>query len=241
MQGSLEHGHSPDEIRRRLGVGARVSYIRDWVYGGIDGTVTTFAVVAGVTGAELSNQIILILGSANLLADGFSMAAGNYSGTKAELDEHERLRRMEERHIELVPEGEREEIRQIFRGKGFDGDDLERAVDITTATRERWVTAMLTEEHGLAPVERSPVRAAIYTFAAFVLCGLLPLIPYIFGFQAGLILATVFSGLAFLLIGSLKSLWSTQSWWRSGLETLAIGLAAAALSYGVGHLLRGLA
>jgi VIT1/CCC1 family predicted Fe2+/Mn2+ transporter len=85
------------------------------------------------------------------------------------------------------------------------------------------------------------VRAATYTFVAFVLCGLLPLIPYIFGFEASLVTATLFSGVAFLLIGSLKSLWSTQSWWRSGGETLVIGLTAAALSYFVGHLLSGLA
>lgn len=241
MSPTLEHGHSPSEIRRRLASGAQVSYTRDWVYGGIDGTVTTFAVVAGVSGAELSSQIILILGTANLLADGFSMAAANYSGTKTELDEYERFQRMEERHIKLAPDGEREEIRQIFQAKGFEGSDLERAVEITTATKERWVQTMLTEEHGLPLAKRSPLLAAAYTFSAFVVCGLLPLIPFIFGFHAGLLIATIFSGLAFLLIGSLKSLWSARSWWHSGLETLVIGLAAAGLSYWVGYLLRGLA
>ena len=79
----LEHGHHPHEIAKRLEQGPRVSYLRDWVYGGIDGTVTTFAVVAGVTGASLSTKALLILGVANLLADGFSMAAANFSGTKS--------------------------------------------------------------------------------------------------------------------------------------------------------------
>ena len=90
----LEHGHRPSEIAKRLKDGPRVSYLRDWVYGGIDGTVTTFAVVAGVTGAALSTKALLILGVANLLADGFSMAAANFSGTRAEIEEYEHVRNM---------------------------------------------------------------------------------------------------------------------------------------------------
>ena len=114
--------------------GPRVSYLRDWVYGGIDGTVTTFAVVAGVVGAELSTKALLILGAANLIADGFSMAAANYSGTKAEIEEYEQVRRMEERHVDIAPEGEREEIRQIFQAKGFEGEALDSAVDVITGS-----------------------------------------------------------------------------------------------------------
>ena len=133
----LEHGHNPREIAKRLQDGPRISYLRDWVYGGIDGTVTTFAVVAGVVGAELSTNALLILGAANLFADGFSMAAANYSGTKAEIEEYEQVRRMEERHVDIAPEGEREEIRQIFQAKGFEGEALDSAVDVITGQRER--------------------------------------------------------------------------------------------------------
>ena len=170
----LEHGHHPREIAKRLEQGPRVSYLRDWVYGGIDGTVTTFAVVAGVTGAALSTKALLILGVANLLADGFSMAAANYSGTKAEIEEYEHVRNMEERHVEITPEGEREEVRQIFQAKGFEGKALESAVNVITEEKSRWIETMMTEEHGLPPISRSPAKAALTTFLSFIVCGSIP-------------------------------------------------------------------
>ena len=108
----LEHEHTREAIRARLNAENHPNYLRDWVYGGIDGAITTFAVVAGVVGAGLSSKVILILGVANLLADGLSMAASNYSGTKTEVDELARYREIEERHIDQEPDGEREEVRQ---------------------------------------------------------------------------------------------------------------------------------
>jgi VIT1/CCC1 family predicted Fe2+/Mn2+ transporter len=236
----LEHGHDPRDIARRLRRGPRVSYLRDWVYGGIDGTVTTFAVVAGVAGAGLSTKTLLILGAANLFADGFSMAAANYSGTKAESEEYEQVRRMEERHVELAPEGEREEIRQIFHAKGFRGEALDSAVDVITAKRQRWIETMMTEEHGLPPVSRSPAKAAAMTFLAFLLCGAIPLLPFVAGAPASLWTSTVMTGATFFSIGSLRSRWSPSSWWRAGIETFLIGITAAFLAYLVGVLLSGL-
>jgi vacuolar iron transporter family protein len=225
----MERGHSKAAIAQRLARPPTVSYLRDWVYGGIDGAVTTFAIVAGAVGAELTNEVVLILGLANMGANGFFAAASNYSGTNAELE-----RSVEERRAEAVPDGEREEIRQIFRGKGFQGPDLERAVDVITADTRRWVDTMLSEEYGLPRAERSPLRAAASTFAAFMLCGLVPLLPFAVAAPASFQLSIVMTGLVFFLIGSGKSRWSPASWWRSGLETLAIGMAAAALAYLIG-------
>jgi VIT1/CCC1 family predicted Fe2+/Mn2+ transporter len=234
----MEHEHSRRAIAERLAHAPEVSYLRDWVYGGIDGAVTTFAVVAGVVGAELSNRVVLILGAANLVADGFSMAASNYSGTKTEHEELAQLRAVEERHIALVPEGEREEIRQIFRSKGFAGQQLEQAVEVITGDRERWVDTMLAEEYGLPKVVRAPLKAAASTFAAFLLCGAVPLLPFVLQTAGRFEASVAMTAVVFFLIGSTKSRWSPVSWWRSGGETLAIGLGAAALAYLVGALLR---
>ena len=132
---------------------------------------------AGVVGAQLSNRVVLILGIANLVADGFSMAASNYSGTKTEHEEQARLRAIEERHIDVVPDGEREEIRQIFRGKGFEARDLERAVDVITADRGRWVDTMLAEEYGLP--KRCARRSRPRQHLRVVLCGAVPLLPFL--------------------------------------------------------------
>ena len=235
----LEHKHTIEAIRARLTAGARPNYLRDFVYGGIDGAVTTFAIVAGVVGASLSAHIVIILGLANLLADGISMAASNYSGTKTEVDELERLRAMEYRHISIDPEGEREEIRQIMAMKGLDGDTLEHAVEAITSDRERWVTTMLYEEHGMSPTLRDPVRSAISTFIAFFICGSVPLAPYlILPYEYAMPFALSMTSAVFFAIGSLKSRWSLTPWWRSGLETLFIGLFAALASFAIGYLLR---
>jgi VIT1/CCC1 family predicted Fe2+/Mn2+ transporter len=239
-QHTMEHGHSPDAISERLAAGPQHSYLRDWVYGGIDGAVTTFAVVSGVVGAELSVGIILIVGGANILADGFSMAASNYLGTKTEMDQLKHLEIVEYRHIELDPEGEREEVRQIYQAKGFEGEELRRVVELITSDRERWVRTMLTEEYGLPLEIRSPLSAALSTFASFVLCGLAPLLPFILKLPRAFSISCLLTGLVFFGIGSVRSKWSAESWLKAGLMTLLIGAIAAGLAYAVGVLLRGL-
>lgn len=235
----MEHDHSVEAIRERLAHGPSHNYLRDWIYGGIDGAVTTFAVVSGVAGAQLSPWIILALGFANLFADGFSMAASNFLGTRAEHDEWHRLEAVENRHIDLFPDGEREEVRQIFQLKGFGGQDLERIVELVTANRKRWVRTMLTDEYGLPQEVRSPWIAAISTFSAFIVCGLTPLIPYLLGLPNALIVSIILTAAVFVAIGSAKSKWSTVTWWRSGLTTLFVGAVAASLAYATGTLLKG--
>jgi vacuolar iron transporter family protein len=238
---NMEHEHSHEAIRQRLAAGPPQSYLRDWVYGGIDGIVTTFAIVSGVVGARLSPHIILILGTASLIADGFAMAAGDYLATRSEDEELHHAEAVERRHIEICPEGEREEIREILRVRGIPGNLLDQVVASITADRNLWVRMMLREEYGLPDAVRSPWRAAVLTFSAFLACGLVPLIPFVAGFKDAFWTACVVTGLMFVLIGALKSRWSTRPWWQSGLATLAIGGGAAAVAYAIGAWLRGLA
>ncbi len=244
-----EHSHDPSDIAERLEEPFRASYLRDYIYGGIDGAVTTFAIVAGVAGAELSTGIVLVLGIANLVGDGFSMAAGNYSGTRSEIEEQRTLRAMESRHVEAYPEGEREEVRQIFARKGFEGEALEAAVDVITAERERWIDFMMAEEHGAARVSRAPKSAAFATFTAFLICGAAPLIPYLlawfgwFDMDPAMLfqVAGVITCAVFFAIGSAQGLFVEKPGWRLGVETLATGASAAAIAYLIGWALKGLA
>jgi VIT1/CCC1 family predicted Fe2+/Mn2+ transporter len=142
--------------------------------------------------------------------------------------------------VALAPEGEREEIRQIFKAKGFEGDALETAVGVITDHQDRWIDMMMAEEHGMPAVLRSPMKAAIMTFVSFVLCGAVPLIPYAILLPKPELPSATLAGITFFAIGSLRSRWSPAPWWRTGLETLAIGMLAAAVAYLVGDFLRGL-
>lgn len=242
---ALEFEHRPEMIRRRLSAHRPKYYLGDAVLGTIDGCVTTFAVVAGAYGGELRPGIALLLGVANLVADGFSMAVGNFQRVKSDLAIVERARRTEERHITLVPEGEREEIREAFRKKGFAEPLLSEVVKVITADRKLWVDTMLTEELGLRLDGQHPWRAACATFAGFFVAGFIPLIPYVFSDLARdahrFAISVIVTGVTFFTIGYLKGRTVEQSPWRSAWETLAVGGLAAALAYGVGTFLRGIA
>ena len=236
----LAREHSADRIRDRLQRDSRPDYLADFIYGAIDGTVTTFAVVSGVAGANLSPNVIIILGFANLIGDGFSMAASNYLGTRTDAQLHERAKAREAAEIDVYPEGEREEIRQIFAAKGFTGEQLDLAVQTITSDKQRWIDTMLTEEMGLSLTKRSPLRSASATMSAFLLVGLIPLTPFVIGWLGATQVGTAYlqsalmTAIAFFVVGAIKSRFVEQKWYWSGFETLLIGGAAATLAYLVG-------
>ncbi|MBX7167310.1 MAG: VIT1/CCC1 transporter family protein [Pirellulales bacterium] len=242
MPTDLSAEHTPDAIGARLAAATSHSYLRDFVFGAIDGGVTTFAVVCGVAGAQLSSGVAVILGLANLLGDGFSMAMGNYLSTKTDHEVVQHARDVERRHIELIPEGEREEVRQIFAAKGFSGDVLERIVDVITKNERQWIDTMLTDELGLRLDSPSPIRAAVATFAAFCLAGAVPLVPFaVFSAhdRAWLFtLSAIATALVFAITGMLKGYVLQQNRWRAAGETLLVGGGAALVAYLVGVALR---
>ena len=239
----LKSQHTPEQIRTRLAEKPCSGYLPDAVYGAIDGTVTTFAVVSGVAGAALSSEIVIILGFANLIADGFSMAASNYLGVRTDQQIHERARASERHQIETYPEGEREELRQIFAAKGFQGNDLDRAVETVSRDQERWVDVMMTDELGLSHHVRSPLRAAAATMVAFLVAGVVPLLAFVAQailpdrLESPYLISGVLAAVAFFFVGAIKARFVNQTWYRSGLETLAVGGLAAGLAYGVGAVL----
>jgi len=183
----------------------------------------------------------IILGFANLLADGFSMAISNYQGVKTRQDEVERARRTEHGHIDKIPQGEREEIRQIFAAKGFEGDLLERVVHVITNNREVWVNTMLTDELGIQPVTLSPIRAGIVTFASFLLVGAAPLLPFLFvanNANSPFMMSAGAAAVAFFAVGAFRGRMLEQRAIMGGLSTLVTGGAAATVAYLVGWWLR---
>jgi VIT1/CCC1 family predicted Fe2+/Mn2+ transporter len=222
------------------------NWLPDFVYGGIDGAVTTFAVVAGVVGAGLSTPVILILGFANLLADGLSMAVGKYSSDKAELERIRFIKNEERRSIVEKPKEEEKEIREILQEFGFKGKDLTRAQKIITSDPEAWVHMMLHHEFHIVEDNIDPVKGGLATFVAFVLIGLVPLCAYLLQPVLSLsddqaFISTIIGTIgALFIVGTVKTRFSERHWILSGMETAAIGGLAAVVAYLVGQLLHGL-
>ena len=220
-------------------------HFEDFIYGSVDGAVTTFAVVAGAIGASLQPSIVLILGFANLFADGFSMAIGNYMASKTRKEYIEKERRREEWEIDNLAEQEKQEIRDIYTNKGFKDEILEEIVRVITSRRKIWLDTMMKEELGLIEGKRKPADTAASTFFGFNMIGLIPLIPFIVLFivDSGLstsdtfLYSVVSTAIAFFLIGIMKGMIVKKPMLRSGINSLLVGGIAATVAYVVGYLL----
>jgi vacuolar iron transporter family protein len=243
---SLKRTHTPEAISQRLHSGPRQSYLKDMVFGAIDGSITTFAIVSGVAGAGLSSSIVIVLGLANLLADGFSMAASNFLGTRAENAFRASMREREESEIDIYPEGEKEEVRQIFAMKGFEGQSLDHVVEVITSNRTLWVDTMMQEEHGLSPENTSEWWSAGVTFVSFVVAGALPLVTFLLNYfvpemiDSPFLISALLTALCFALVGLGKGHFTSAGYGLSVVETLVVGGVAAALAYAVGYGLQSL-
>lgn len=214
----------------------------DFIYGSIDGVVTTFAIVAGVVGASLSPNIILILGFANMFADGFSMAVANYQASKAQKEFIQMKRKQEEWEIDNLKESEEQEIRDIYAKKGFKDEFLEEIVRMITSRRKVWVDTMMREELGLIEDAKHPLHTAFSTFIGFNVVGIIPLIPFLIFYWLGInanseafYFSAAATGGAFFIVGLIKGLIVKKSLLRSGFFTLVIGAIAATVAYLVGY------
>lgn len=240
---SLQAMHTASAITQRVQESSRHDYLGDFVLGSMDGTITTFSIIASAAGAGLSGNVAVILGLANMLADGLSMAAGNYLKAKTEQDKVERYRRIEEMHIERIPDAERAEVREIFLQKGFEGEALDHIVQVITADKKRWIDTMLTEEWGLQLTPPKALTAALITFGAFVVSGFIPVFPMFFylheSASEAFPLAAAITGFAFFLIGYGKGMVEKDKRRAlSGLKTFLVGVVAAGVAFAIGRFLQ---
>lgn len=214
----------------------RGSFVKSMVYGGLDGIITTFAVVAGVVGGALDLRVIIILGFSNLLADGFSMATGDYLSSKSEkeYDEHQQ-------QIKLQNALEKDQQIEHFKKAGLSQEDA-AAISTIVHKYDASVQEKLfdgeTEE-----VEGNPLKNGMITFSSFFVFGLIPLLAYVFAtFIPGIveysfILASVLTGLTLFVLGALKSRVTHSNWLKSGVEMLVVGGFAASFAYVIGFVL----
>jgi VIT1/CCC1 family predicted Fe2+/Mn2+ transporter len=234
----LRAEHTSEAIAARIAAATQHSYLGDGVLGAIDGTITTFAIVAAASGAGFVGGVALVFGFANVVADGYSMAVGNYLRAQSDRQVVARARALEEHHIDTVPDGEREEIRQVFAAKGFEGETLDSIVGVITQDQRRWVDTMLTEELGLALETPQPLRAAWTTFLAFFVAGIVPLLAlWLF---SDFVASAIATAVTLFTIGLVKGRVLGRRLLTSGLEILLVGGSAAALAYFVAASTKGL-
>jgi len=236
--------HSPDEIGKEpWHKTEQGKYIGQAVYGASDGIVTTFAAISGVAGANLNPKIAIIVGLANLFADGISMAIGDYLSEKSEREYVLAEKEREMWEVERMPEAEKLEVMEIYKKKGLSGEKLNNLVDAITSDKEIWVQTMLHEELGLFEDDTNPLKSAIVTFLSFAIAGFMPLIAYVFASQWAFLLQNQFlisciiTGITLFFVGALRQIVTGVKWYMGGFEMLFVGGLSATVAYLLGWML----
>lgn len=220
-------------------------HIKSIVFGGLDGIITTFAVVAGAAGGGLSVDVILILGFSSVFADAISMGVGDALSTKSENEYILAERAREVWELENNPEGEAEEMVDLYVEKGLPRKDAEKIIAIMSQHKDFFINVMMAEELELQVPDEddNPWIDGGVTFCSFVLFGTIPLLAYAVFYNAQLyvheqfIIACVLTGMCLFGLGVTKSQFTKQSWWRAGTEVFGLGGGVAALAYFVGWLI----
>jgi VIT1/CCC1 family predicted Fe2+/Mn2+ transporter/rubrerythrin len=214
--------------------------VRDMIFGANDGLVSTLAFVAGVAGALTDPSIVLLSGVAELFAGTISMAVGSYQSSKSELEVLERESQREKTKRGKTPEEERQGLIRFYESEGFKRAEAEAIVDRIVA-KEKALPLQTTaiEQLGLAPEELgSPVKAGVLCGASFGLAALVPILPFVLpiGIWEALIASAIGTVATLFGVGAMKTIFSRKNWVRSGLEMMAIGTFAAAITYVIGTL-----
>ena len=220
---------------RRRGVTGNA--LRAAVLGGNDGLVSNLSLVMGASGASLSSRTVLITGVAGLLAGAFSMAMGEWISVQSSRELNERQLKIEAEEIATDPAHERAELTTLYERRGLTPEEAQGLADRIMSDDETALNAMAREELGIDPEELggSPMTAAVASFLLFTIGAIIPVAPFAFTEGDLAVLSSVaISGLALLAIGAAITLLTGRGAWRSAFRQLAIGLGAAAVTYGAG-------
>ena len=213
--------------------------LRDVILGGQDGLVNMLGIALGVVAASGSTHVLVVTGIAAAITESISMGAVAYTSFGSDRDFYLAEKKREQDEISSRPEEEREEIREIYAAKGFEGQLLDDVVSRITSNRETWVSTMMNEELHLQPVEQqSLLRSAVIVTVATLVGHLVPLIPFMVATRTPAIVAAIaFSAVTLFAVGVYSAKTLVGDWRRSGLQMVAIGLGAAALGFLIGRLL----
>lgn len=215
--------------------------VREIVFGFNDGSISTLALVAGVTGGAFARSQILVAGISGVIAGAISMAIGAYISSKSEMEHHQSEIRREKREIEDMPEIEREEIRQVYVKKAnFTEEELNLIVNRITGDKKTWLDSMMKEELGLFEERfENPVKIGLIMLIAFTAGGLVPITPFLFTPtpQTSFLAASIMTLASLFAIGVWKTTFTDKNWLLSGAEMVFVGILAAAIPYLIGDLL----
>ena len=221
------------------------NYIKSIVYGGLDGIVTTFAIISGVSGASLPISVAIILGLSNLLADGISMSAGDYLSSKSQNEYGLKEKKYQRKRLIREPKKCKTEIIDYYIKKGFNKIESFKITRIFFKNKKA-SSELLAKKEGVSEINRNPEKDAFYTFISFVFFGFIPLIVYFISFLFPGTIENIFMSaimlttLTLFVLGAIRYKITGRNWIISGLETLVIGGSAAAVSYFIGFVISGI-
>ena len=212
------------------------SSMRDFVFGFGDGVNTSLGLAAGVGGAAVSSDLIILATLVAMFTGAKAMAVQNYLAVKSQRELLTSEINRENWEIENKPEDERKEIEDIYKAKGFTGNDLKMIVDKITSDKKVWLDTMLTEELNLnLEILGHPIKSALRMFGAFLVGGILPIIPFFFSSGVTpLFIAIGISLTASFVVGAVKSRMANTSLIKGGIEMAGLGTGIALIGYGVG-------